>query len=122
MMTFSDAVGNGLENFFSISGRMSRSAYWWFVLFFALVVGGVDGIVLMTLGSTSGTTTFINFLADISFWYLLIVPGIRRLHDIDKSSTTVLWGLIPVVGWIYLIYLYCQPSDPDENLFGLPKR
>jgi uncharacterized membrane protein YhaH (DUF805 family) len=34
----------------------------------------------------------------------------RRLHDIGKSAWWLLVALVPILGFIYLIYLYCQPS------------
>ena len=36
--------------------------------------------------------------------------GVRRLHDIGKSGWWLLVALVPILGAIYLIYLYCQPS------------
>lgn len=122
MTTFTDGIFNGVENFFSTSGRMSRSAYWWFALFCVLVTGGISLLVLVANGYSEGTAKFINILADVTFWYVMIVPGIRRLHDIDKASSNALWVLLPFIGWAYLIYLFCQPSDPDENYWGYPTR
>ncbi|MEO1770195.1 hypothetical protein IGI46_001780 [Enterococcus sp. AZ163] len=34
----------------------------------------------------------------------------RRLHDTNRSAAWVLIGLIPVIGWIGLIILLCQPT------------
>lgn len=77
-------------------------------------------IVAVTVGINANNYTFFNLIIDISFLYILFVPGIRRLHDIDKSGTNTLWILLPVIGWIYLIILFCRPSDPDENYYGDP--
>lgn len=120
MTTFSNAIREGLDNFFSTSGRMSRSAFWWFALFCTLVGGGFFMIVAVTVGINANNYTFFNLIIDISFLYILFVPGIRRLHDIDKSGANALWILLPVIGWIYLIILFCRPSDPDENYYGEP--
>lgn len=117
-MTFTESIKNGMENFFSTSGRMSRSAFWWFALFCAIVAGIVVTLIL-SFGTPGATTAMIvNLIVDITFWYIFIVPGIRRLHDIDKSGSNVLWILLPFVGWIYLIYLFCLPSVPEENYYG----
>ena len=49
----------------------------------------------------------------------LLLPGLavgsRRLHDIGKSAWLMLLGLIPVIGWILLIYWAVQPGDPAAN-------
>ena len=44
--------------------------------------------------------------------------GARRLHDINKSGWNQLWVLIPLLGAIYLIYLYVQPSDAGPNQYA----
>lgn len=119
-MNFTDGVCEGLSNFFNLKGRMSRSAYWWYALFVVIVVVAVAFLVVLANGAGEGSAKFINLLFDIGFYYILLIPGIRRLHDIDKSGKNALWGLLPIIGWIYLIYLYCQPSDPDENYYGYP--
>lgn len=45
-----------------------------------------------------------------------LVPGIplvvRRLRDIGKPWPWIFIGLIPIVGAIWLIVLFCQPSLP----------
>lgn len=120
MTSFSKAVRDGLENFFTVNGRMSRSSFWWFALFCAIVSTVIIYLIVSTVGVTSANVRFINLIADITFWYVFIVPGIRRLHDIDKSGSNALWILLPIIGWIYLIYLFCKPSDPEENYFGEP--
>ena len=117
-MNFTDNVFNGIENFFTINGRMKRSSFWWFALFCVIVVLFVDFLVIIANGSGVGTARFINICSDIAFFYVLIVPGIRRLHDIDKGGENILWIFLPVLGWIYLVYLFCLPSDPDDNYFG----
>jgi uncharacterized membrane protein YhaH (DUF805 family) len=52
----------------------------------------------------------------------LIVPNIaasaRRLHDTGKSGWYQLVGLIPLIGWIYVIYLLVQPGDVGSNALG----
>ncbi len=122
MTTFPNAIREGLENFFSTSGRMSRSAYWWFALFCALVGCVIFVIIYLSVEISANSARLLNLIVDITFWYIMIVPGIRRLHDIDKNGTNVLWILLPFIGWIYLIYLYCQPSDPYENYYGEPTK
>ena len=51
----------------------------------------------------------------------LIVPNIaitaRRLHDIDKSGWWQLVALIPLVGWLILIY-FCVQGPVEPNRFG----
>ncbi len=120
MMSFTDSVCKGIENLFSAKGRMSRSCFWWFALFCVLVDTALAFLILIATQPSATTATIINLIFDLTIWYIFIVPGIRRLHDIGKAGTNVLWILLPFVGWIYLIYLFCQPSYPMENYYGEP--
>ena len=49
-----------------------------------------------------------------------LAVAIRRLHDTGRSAWNVLWALIPLLGTIYLIYVYAQPSQPGTNAYGPP--
>ena len=42
----------------------------------------------------------------------------RRLHDIDKSAWFLLLTLIPIVGAIILIILFCKKGTDGLNRFG----
>ena len=44
--------------------------------------------------------------------------GTRRLHDMNKSGWMQLLWLIPIFGWVYLIYVLAQPGDAADNLHG----
>jgi uncharacterized membrane protein YhaH (DUF805 family) len=53
----------------------------------------------------------------------LLVPGsitlvVRRLHDLGKSGWFWFVALVPVVGGLYLIYLFVQEGDMGENMYG----
>jgi uncharacterized membrane protein YhaH (DUF805 family) len=56
----------------------------------------------------------------------MLVPslavGARRLHDIGKSGWLQLLGLIPIIGWILLIYWAAQPGETGSNQYGPPAR
>jgi uncharacterized membrane protein YhaH (DUF805 family) len=84
---------------FEYQGRSSRKDFWWFVLG-NLIANLVIGIVSARLQSL--------------FIIASLVPGIplavRRLRDIGKQWPWLLIGLVPVIGAIWLIILYCQPS------------
>ena len=45
---------------------------------------------------------------------------VRRLHDIGKSGTYILMGLIPVVGYIFILVYMLTGSAPD-NQYGHKK-
>jgi len=47
-----------------------------------------------------------------------LAVGARRLHDTNKSGWFQLIWIIPILGWIAMIYLLVQPSDPADNQYG----
>jgi uncharacterized membrane protein YhaH (DUF805 family) len=133
------ALGRFFRLYGVSSGRASRSEYWWWVLVnlvvvVALQVAGrltVDDWTwdhtLVIVGSRwpmgdSGATV-VGVLATI--WAMgTLVPSIsvlwRRLHDAGHSGLWFLLILIPIVGWILLIWLLASKEDPDGARFDRP--
>jgi uncharacterized membrane protein YhaH (DUF805 family) len=113
-VTFTEAIQAGINNYTNFSGRAIRSEYWYWVLF----------AVLCSIVASLLDQMFLGGLAAIIVGLGLLLPGIavaiRRMHDIGKSGWNILWGLIPLLGLIYLIYLYVQPGDPGSNAYGPP--
>jgi uncharacterized membrane protein YhaH (DUF805 family) len=107
-MTFTDAIKTCLTKYADFDGRASRSEYWWFVLF----------IVLVGLGAS-----IIHEAIAGVFYLATLVPSIaaaaRRLHDTNRSGWLQLIVLIPIVGWLIVLYFLVQgPQEP--NRFGSP--
>ncbi len=101
------------NDYAKFDGRVSRCQYWMFVLYSSLlsfVVGFICGLI--------------PFLSIVSLAYSLafVVPsiglGIRRLHDINLSGWFLLMALIPVLGGLSLLFLFCMPGDAEDNKFG----
>lgn len=94
-------------------GRANRPQYWYFTLFnvlIAFVLGFIDGLIFQ--------------MNVISLVYALavLVPGIalavRRLHDLGKPWFWLLISLVPLVGGIALIVLFCLKGEDKENAWG----
>lgn len=117
-MPFMDAMKSGLRNSFTKSGRASRSEYWLWVL------GGVVFQITMVVGAVILGVMDIPVLPGLMMIApILLVPGsitlvVRRLHDVGMSGWMFFVALIPVLGAIYLIYLFVQEGDMGENAFG----
>lgn len=111
-MMFTEAVRSGLTKYAVFTGRAGRPEFWYFALFGILV-----SIVTNILDSVVGMMLF-SPLASLGLLLPNLGVSVRRLHDIGKSWKWILLIFIPVLGWIYLIYLYIlyiQPSGgPNE--------
>ncbi len=101
------------------STRARRSEYWYFCLFNALI----SYALAFVLGFIGGMTGLI-WLGYLAYIYTLVafIPGlavfVRRLHDVGKSGWWWLIGLIPIVGFIWLLVLMCTDSQPGANKWG----
>lgn len=109
-MTFQDAVRICFSKYADFNGRAARPEFWWFALFLFVanvIIGLIDS----------------NLLAGL-FFLATILPAlavsVRRLHDIGKSGWWVLLHLIPVIGFLVLLYFYIQPTEPGANEYGPP--
>jgi len=47
-----------------------------------------------------------------------IAVSIRRLHDTGRSGWWYLLILIPILGWLVLIYFYTIDSQTGTNAYG----
>lgn len=103
------AVKTCFKKYVDFNGRAARPEFWWFVLF-QIVVSAVLGIVSQQLQGLAGLVMLLPGLA----------VGARRLHDINKSAWLMLLWLIPILGWIVLIYWAAQPGDAAANKYGEP--
>lgn len=97
-----------LRKYAVFSGRARRKEYWMFVLF-NIIIG-----------------TVLSFFSDYLYYLYglaVLIPGlavaVRRLHDMGKSGWWILIGLIPIIGWIWLIVLLATDGQPGENEYGL---
>jgi uncharacterized membrane protein YhaH (DUF805 family) len=110
-MSFGEAVSDGFTKYATFSGRSSRSAYWWWILFYVLVAIGAS-----ILDAVVGTGV-IMILVWLGFFLPNLAVLVRRLHDTDRSGWWVLIGLIPLIGAIVLIVFACIDSGPP-NKYG----
>lgn len=107
---YMEALGKYVE----FEGRSRRTELWTFVLVnivISVILSVLDTIVGMGIG-------FIGTLFSLAILLPSIAVGVRRLHDIGKEGWWILIGLIPLIGWIVLIYFYVQDSEPGANAYG----
>jgi len=115
-MNFVEAVQTVLTtNYANFNSRSARPEFWWYVLFSAIV-----SVVFYVLIQIAPAFNYLQMIYGLATLIPGIAVSVRRLHDIDKSGWFVLIGIIPIIGWIILIYWYIQPGTPGENRFGPP--
>lgn len=117
-----------LRQYADFSGRARRTEYWMFVLFnfiFSIVARGLDYMLGfgLSLSDEYGDTVQIPYgYIFIAYTLAMLIPGlavaVRRLHDVGKSGWMLLVGLIPLIGGIWLLVLYCTDSQDGSNKWG----
>jgi len=115
---FVEALRLGFSNYVRFTGRSSRGAYWFWVVWMligAVVTGALDSVLF---GSSPSEGSVLNGLWALATLLPSLANSVRRLHDIGRSGWWVLIVLVPVIGFIILIYWHAQPGQRAENRFG----
>lgn len=122
-MTMGDSIRTVLSKYATFSGRAARSEFWWWVLFVIIVHIGtsiLDGIIV---GPVFGEGAFhgpelITGLVSLALFLPGLAVTVRRLHDVGRSGWWIFLALIPLIGFLVLLYWYVQPGEPGRNRFG----
>ena len=116
-----NAYTDAMRRYIDVSGRTSRSKFWLFVLFYIIIYIVASVIDSVAFGSGFGQG-FGIVTGIVSLVHLIpsITVGVRRLHDTDRSGWWILISLIPLIGAIWLLVLYCFSGTPGGNRFGPP--
>ena len=116
------------DNYINFKGRARRKEYWMFTLVYVIILmgctaldnmlgtvfmmdGGALGEISMGYGWAYTICGLVHFLPALS----LVV---RRLHDVGKSGWFYLIILIPIIGVIWLLVLYCTEGQKKDNKWG----
>ena len=111
------------DNYANFSGRARRKEYWMFVLVQTIVMIG-----LMILDSVLGLDFELQGISlGYGYFYLIglivhFIPSlavlVRRLHDVGKSGWFYFIFLIPIIGVLWLLVLYCTEGQKQDNKWG----
>ena len=108
-MNFQDAIKACFKKYADFNGRAKMPEFWWFALFCFV------GAFVLEFASS-----YISWAFSLATLLPSIAVGARRLHDTNKSGWMQLIWLIPLLGWIYMIYLLVQEGDAADNQYGAP--
>lgn len=132
-MSFGQAIRTCIDKFATFDGRATRSEFWWWYLFTALVsmVGYIPLMVFGIIAASSdsgsamsgvlGIITVILWIVWIIVVFALLIPtlavGCRRLHDRGQSGWLLLLLLVPC-GNIVLLVFWVLEGTPGDNAYG----
>jgi uncharacterized membrane protein YhaH (DUF805 family) len=93
------------QHYIDFNGCASREEYWSYAFCWLLIA------VLLLL---------LNPIIYLIWEALTLLPGIsvgvRRMHDTNRSGWLLLLTLIPVIGWLILLYLLLLPSKKNYTI------
>ncbi len=110
------------QKYVDFNGRAKRGDYWYFLLFQVVVL--IPIFILLAICMALGMSAIANIFSIIGGLFVLatLLPGlgvaVRRLHDINKCGWFILIGVIPLIGFIILLYLLAQKGTEGPNKYG----
>lgn len=119
------ATKSVFRNYATMSGRASRSEYWWWGLIHFCIVMVFGLISTLSLNpSWPSWVAALNGALLIPYVLATLVPNIcvmvRRLHDTDRSGFWYFICFVPVIGGIWFLVLMLLGSSAGTNRFGPP--
>ena len=112
--------------YIAFDGRSRRREFWYYALafFFLTVAASILDNILGFGGPYDGNEAAYVYFSPLTglLELALLLPSlglvVRRLHDTDHTGWLAVAGVIPIVGWILLIYWYVQPGTAGTNKYG----
>ena len=110
MMGFADATKTCIQKSLTLQGRASRSEYWFFFLF-TFLLNIIAVVADVVVGAPISLVTWL-------LWPASFCVGIRRMHDLGKSGWWLLIGLIPILGFLIVLYWFVSEGEDETNFYG----
>ncbi|MCM1301041.1 MAG: DUF805 domain-containing protein [Alistipes senegalensis] len=92
------------DHYADFNGRATRTEFWMFVLF-----NWIASIIIGIIGWALGIS-WLSTIYGLAVLVPMLAVGARRLHDTGRSGWWWLICLVPVIGFIWLIVLWCLES------------
>lgn len=100
-------------------GRAPRSEFWYWTLAVLIaipVAGLLDGLLF---GASPGHGFHpVSTVLGLGLILPNLAVAVRRLHDTGRTGWWVLIGLVPLIGFLVLLWFYVQKGTEGVNRFG----
>ena len=110
------------EKFLTWEGRLNRKPYILRSLCIFVVSWLIQfavAFILAISGASDDSVIYVSSLVSLPLMIPSTMLAIRRLHDTDHSGWWLFMGLIPIIGWFYMLYLtWFKKGTAGSNRFG----
>ena len=103
-----------LKKYAVFKGRARRKEYWYFQLVNALI----SIVIALIFAQGVDGESVVSSIYALAVFIPTIAVSVRRLHDMGRSGWFMLILLIPIVGWLVLLYFFVQGSQAITNEYG----
>jgi len=108
--------------FFGFSGRIARQSFI-FAVGFQLILLGLMVYQSVLAGENEDRLAMAGLfaLAVMAFciWSILAL-SIKRLHDLDLPGILAVLLFVPMINWLFIIFMMARPGSPNTNVHGAP--
>ena len=115
-MSFAQSIKTCFKKYFSFRGRASRSEYWWFQLFVAVISSCLMASAFISLSNQNYSVYLILMIILLCFTVAIFMPaisvGVRRMHDTGNRGFLI---IIPVVNIINLVLPSVEKTEYDSE-------
>lgn len=112
-MDFGTAITTVARKYAEFNGVASRSEFWWFILFSAIVGSALGALNIATPDGTFALGTSLASIWSIVVLVPTLAVTVRRLRDAGRPWQTIFWILLPIGGLIILIVYLAEPTKPS---------
>lgn len=107
---------------FSFNGRIRRIEYFLSGIVFSCLVCFL-GLFAFIIGEATGSSggwiiELLAILSSVASVWFSLAQGVKRLHDLNKSGWWILLCCVPVVGWIFGLYMLFADGTVGPNQYG----
>jgi uncharacterized membrane protein YhaH (DUF805 family) len=120
-----------LQTLFGMGGRLSRTGFWEVVvsvllLDVAAAVAGITGLEhafpdnrFVTASTAYQLVSWSLFAVAVLSVWAVVAAHVKRAHDRGHGAIFLIWLIVPVIGWLWILYeLGFQPGPGFRNRFG----
>lgn len=111
-----------IRKYTNFSGITSRKEFWLTCVAMAIIYFGIEGLCMLIIGCGGSGGLVVGVVISGLLVLALLLPTLaiscRRLRDAGFSPWFVLVSLIPGIGGLVLLVMYCLPSKYNHNSYS----